>query len=81
MPNYNNQNTRLTASDYAWDVTFVIGKLRTGNNPSQDCSGSYTTQPGATVGSLLNGLATWYAQNNGVRTKDVTIVRYSLREK
>lgn len=80
MADYSNPITRLTASRYAWDVTFTRGPLRTGNNPSQDCTGSYDTQPGATVGSLLAGLTAWYAQSNGISAADVTIVRYTLRE-
>lgn len=81
MADYSNPNTQLTASRYAWDVTFTRGPLRHGKNPSQDCTGTYTTQPGATVGSLLAGLTAWYAQSNGIPVADVTLVRYSLREK
>ncbi len=81
MADYSNPNTPLTASRYAWNVTFTRGPLRHGRNPSQDCTGSYDTQPGATVGSLLAGLTAWYAKTNGISAADVTIVRYSLREK
>lgn len=81
MADYSNPNTPLTARRYAWDATFVRGPLRYGSNPSQDCSGSYDTQPGATVGSLLAGLTNWYAQSNSIPAAEVTIVRYSLREK
>lgn len=81
MADYSNPNTRLTASRYAWNVTFTRGPVRYGNNPAQDCAGSYDTQPNATVGSLLAGLTAWYAQTNGIPVADVTVVRYSLREK
>lgn len=81
MADYSNPTTRLTASRYAWDVTFTRGPLRNGNNPSQDCTGTYDTQPGATVGSLLAGLTAWYAKSNDIPVADVTLVRYSLREK
>lgn len=81
MTDYSSPSTPLTAARYAWAVTFTRGQLRSGKNPSQDCTGTYTTQPGATVGSLLAGLTAWYAQSNGIPAADVTLVRYSLREK
>jgi hypothetical protein len=81
MPCYSDKTTRLTAAQYSWSITVTSGPLHHGSNPAQDCTGTYTTQPGATVGTLLTGLTQWYAQTNGVPTRDVTIVRYSLREK
>ena len=81
MADYGNRNTRLTASQYAWSATLTRGPLRHGSNPSHDCSGSYDTQPNATVGDLLDGIATWYAKTYGVPLNDVVLVGYSLREK
>lgn len=81
IPDYSNNTTRLTASSYAWSATFTRGPLRYGNNPSNDCTGTYTTQPGATVGSLLAELTAWYAQSNGIPATDVVLIRYALREK
>jgi hypothetical protein len=80
MADYGNRNTRLTASRYAWSATLTRGPLRLGSNPSHDCSGTYTAQPNATVGDLLNGITTWYAQTYNVPVKDVVLVRHSLRE-
>lgn len=81
MPDYSNPNTPLTARRYAWEVTVTRGPVRYGINSSQDCTGSYDTQPDATVGSLLTVIKSWYAKRNGIAESDVTIVRYSLREK
>jgi hypothetical protein len=81
MPNYNNPNTKLTAGAYKWSATLTSKPLRAGSNRSLDRSGSYTTQPGATVGDLLNGITALHAQECGVPLKDVVLVRYSLREK
>lgn len=83
MPDYSNPTTRLTANRYAWDVTFR-GPSSHGTVTTQRIEGSYDTQPGATVGSLLAGLtnlyARDYAQGNGIRAADIVIVSYSLRE-
>ncbi|MFI9598910.1 hypothetical protein ACIHCX_03345 [Streptomyces sp. NPDC052043] len=81
MADYSNPNTPLTASRYAWDATFKRGPAHRGRFESQRIEGSYDTQPGATVGSLLAGLTNWYAQTNGIPVADVTILSYSLREK
>ncbi|MGZ0231127.1 hypothetical protein [Streptomyces sp. CPS1] len=81
MADYSNPNTHLTAPAYAWSATLTRGPLKYGNNPSQDCTGSYTTQPGATVGTLLDGIKTWYSQQYNIPLQDVVLVRYSLREK
>ncbi|MEV8398842.1 hypothetical protein [Streptomyces niveus] len=81
MPDYRNQNTRLTAKKYAWSVTLMIGPATPGSHPAKDRTGSYTPPPGATVGTLLDGLRTLHAQECGVPVKDVVLVRYSLREK
>ncbi|MEU3528843.1 hypothetical protein AB0E62_34180 [Streptomyces sp. NPDC038707] len=82
MPDYSNPNTKLTARRYAWDVTFQLGPVHNGRSITQDVTdGTYDTQPGATVGSLLAGLVTWFAKTQGHPTSDVTIVRYRLREK
>lgn len=81
MTDYSNPNTPLTAKQYAWNATIVRGPLRYGNNPSKDCTGTCTPRPGATVGSLLAYIKSWYAKSNGIAESDVTIVRYSLREK
>jgi hypothetical protein len=84
MADYSNPTTPLTASRYAWDVTFR-GPTSHGTATTQRIEGSYDTQPGATVGSLLAGLTNLYAQNyaqsNGIPAADVVIVSYSLREK
>lgn len=81
MADYGNRNTRLTASQYAWSATFTRGPLRYGANPSHDCSGTYDTQPSATVRDLLAGITAWYAQSYRVPVEDVVLVSYSLREK
>lgn len=81
MPDYSNPDTRLTARRYAYEATFIRGPVRYGLNNSQDVIGTCDTKPGATVGHLLSGLKSWYAKSNGIPVADVTIVRYSLREK
>ncbi|WP_019357999.1 hypothetical protein [Streptomyces sp. AA1529] len=81
MPDYSNPNTPLTASKYSWSITVTSGPVSYGPNAAKDCSGNYTTQPGATVGSLLAGLKNWYASEYRVPASDVAIIRYSLREK
>ncbi|MFF6847115.1 MULTISPECIES: hypothetical protein [Streptomyces] len=81
MTNYSDPNTRLTASRYAYEATFIRGPVRYGLNDSQDVIGTCEVKPGATVGSLLAGLKSWYAKSNGIPVTDVTIARYSLREK
>lgn len=81
MTDYSNPDTPLTARRYAWEATIVRGPVRYGNNPSQDCTGTCTPRPGATVGSLLEWIKSWYAERNGIPVSDVTIVRHSLREK
>ncbi|MEU7240304.1 hypothetical protein [Streptomyces sparsogenes] len=81
MTDYSNPNTLLTASSYDWEATIVRGPVRYGNNPSQECAGTCAPRPGATVGSLLAYIKSWYAKSNGIAESDVTIVRYSLREK
>ncbi|QLJ01528.1 hypothetical protein HZZ00_11150 [Streptomyces sp. NEAU-sy36] len=81
MTDYSNPNTRLTAPAYAWSVTLTRGPLKNGINPSRDCTGSYAAQPGDTVGTLLDGIKTWYSRQYNVPLQDVVLVRYSLREK
>ncbi|GAA1065226.1 hypothetical protein [Streptomyces asiaticus] len=81
MTNYSNPDTPLTASRYGWKATIVRGPLSYGQNPSQECAGTCTPRPGATVGSLLAWIKSWYAQQNGIPVADVTIVSYSLSEK
>lgn len=81
MPDYSNQNTRLTAARYAWSATLTRGPLTHGNNPSHDCTGTYTAQPNATVRDVLAGIKAWYAKSYAVPIESVVLVRYSLREK
>jgi hypothetical protein len=81
MPDYSNPATRLTARQYAWSATLSNGPLRTGNNTTKDRSGKYDPPPGATVGTLLEGIRVLHARECGVPLKDVVLVRYSLREK
>ena len=81
MADYSDPNTPLTAAGYAWSATLARGPLQRGANDSHDCTGSYTTQPGATVGDLRAGITGWYAQTYGVPVEAVVIVRLSLREK
>lgn len=81
MADYSNPNTPLTARRYHWSGTFTRRPIQSGRNPSQDCTGNYDTQPGATVGSLLNGLIAWYAKQNNVPRDQVVLVRYTIREK
>lgn len=82
MPDYSNPNTKLTASKYSWDVTFQLGPVRNGRVITQDVTdGAYDTQPGDTVEVLLGKLVTWFAKTQGHPKSDLTIVRYSLREK
>lgn len=81
MPDYSDLTTPLTASQYAWSATLTRGPVQHGSNPSHDCTGSYTTQPDATVGTLLTGIKTWYARKYDVPVEVVVLVRYSLREK
>ncbi|MEV5347179.1 hypothetical protein [Streptomyces achromogenes] len=82
MPDYSDPNTKLTARRYAWDATFQRGPAHHGRVVTQLVTdGTYDTQPGATVGSLLASLASWYAQTNGIPQADVKILSYSLREK
>lgn len=78
---FSNPATLLTASQYAWSATLARGPLRSGANDSHDCTGSYTPPPGATVGDLLAGIRTWYADTYRVPVADVVLVRLSLREK
>jgi hypothetical protein len=81
MADYSNPTTPLTASGYAWTATLTRGPLKHGSNASHDCTGSYRTQPGATVRDVLAGITTWYAQEYNVPRESVVLVRYSLREK
>ncbi|WP_445520462.1 hypothetical protein [Streptomyces sp. NEAU-174] len=82
MTDYSNPDTPLTARRYAWDATFTRGPVRHGTVTTQRIEGgSYDTQPGATVGSLLAGLTTWYSKEFKIPREDVAIVSYSLREK
>ena len=81
MPDYSNQSTPLTANKYAWSVTLTLGPARPGSNPAKDRTGSYTPPPGATVGTLLDGIRNLHAQECGVPVQDVVLVRYSLKEK
>lgn len=81
MPDYSKPNTKLTAGAYKYDVTLTRGPLRSGNNPSHDTTGTFTPQPGDTVGDFLTRIGNWYSQAHNVPPKDVVVVRYSLREK
>ncbi|MFC8273768.1 hypothetical protein ACFUJR_14845 [Streptomyces sp. NPDC057271] len=81
MPDYSNPATPLTANKYAWSATLVRRPQGYGPQPSHDLTGSYTPQPGATVGSLLAGVRAMYAQTHSIPAEDVLLVRYSLREK
>ncbi|MYR84070.1 hypothetical protein GTY41_03705 [Streptomyces sp. SID685] len=81
MTDYSNPTTKLTARAYAYSVTLTRGPLKHGNNPSQDSTGSYSPPPGATVGTFLDGIKTWYSRQYSVPLQDVVLVRYSLREK
>jgi hypothetical protein len=81
MPDYSNLNTPLTANRYAWSATLTCGPLRNGANPAKDRTGSYSPPPGATVETLLDGIRTVHARECGVPVADVTLVRFSLREK
>lgn len=81
MPDYSNQNTPLTANRYAWSATAVRGPAQRGSNASTDITGSYTAPPGATVGTLLDGIRGTFAKEWRVPTAEVVLVRYSLREK
>ncbi|MCQ8831783.1 hypothetical protein [Streptomyces malaysiensis] len=81
MPDYSNPDTPLTGRRCDWQATIVRGPVRYGMNPSQECAGTCTPRPGATVGSLLAWIKSWYAEHNGIPVSDVTIMRYSLREK
>lgn len=81
VADYSDRTTRLTARKYAWDVTLTRAPLRHGRNESHDCTGIYNTQPGATVGSLLAGITSWYAQRESIPANEVVLVRYSLEEK
>lgn len=81
MADYSNPNTPLTASRYAWSATLTNGPLRNGANPSKDRTGSYTPPPGATVGTLLDGIRTLHARECGIPVENAALVRYSLREK
>ena len=81
MPNYNNPKTKLTAPTYKWEVTFALKPVKPGNNRAHDYKGSYDTQPGATVGSLLTGIQRHYASSFGVSPDALVMLRYSVREK
>ena len=81
MADYNNQNTRLTAPRYAWSATIAHRPLNIGRNPSKDCTGTYTTQPDATVADVLNGITAWYSRTHQVPADNVAIIRYSLKPK
>jgi hypothetical protein len=81
MPNYSNPKTKLTASAYTYSVTLTRGPLRVGRNEATDTNGTYTAQPGETVGDFLTKIANWFSYTYKVPRKDVTVVRYSLRER
>jgi hypothetical protein len=81
MADYSNPSTPLTASSYAWSATLMCGPVRSGANPSKDRTGSYTPPPGATVGTLLDGIRAIHAREGGVPVGDTVLVRYSIREK
>lgn len=81
MADYSNPTTPLTASRYAWSATLTCGPLHNGSNPAKDRTGSYTPPPGATVGTLLDGIRALHAQDCGIPVEDVVLVRCSLREK
>lgn len=79
MADYSNPNTRLTASKYAWSAT-AARPPKNGTVETQQIDGSYTPPPGATVGTLRDGLRHMFAEKWGVPVSDVTIVSYSLWE-
>lgn len=81
MPDYSNHLTPLTAAQYAYTATLARGPLSYGSNPSKDVTGTYTTQPGDTVGSFINKAKAWYAHTYNVPAADVVLFSYSLREK
>ncbi|MEH0627881.1 hypothetical protein [Streptomyces stelliscabiei] len=81
MADYSNPNTRLTAGRYAWNATLTNSPVKHGRNASKDRTGSYTPPPGATVGTLLDGIRTLHARECNVPVSDVVLVRYSLTEK
>jgi hypothetical protein len=81
MADYSNPNTRLTARSYAWSATLTCGPVHYGSNAAKDRTGSYTPPPGATVGTLLEGIRDLHARECGMPVADVFLVRYSLREK
>ncbi|WP_330172992.1 hypothetical protein OG875_04935 [Streptomyces sp. NBC_01498] len=81
MPDYSNPSTPLTGRKYTWSVTLTLGPARPGSNPATDRTGSYAPPPGATVGTLLDGIRNLHARECGVPVKDVVLVRYSLSEK
>lgn len=80
MADYNNPNTRLTAARYAWTATLTNGPVKEGRNAAKDRTGSYSPPPGATVGTLLDGIRTLHAREAGVPVSAVVLVRYSLTE-
>ncbi|MEU4154769.1 hypothetical protein [Streptomyces antimycoticus] len=81
MPDYSNPNTKLTGSRYVWSATLTSRPLRSGSNPAQDRTGNYSPPPGATVGTLLDGIRTLHARENSIPVESVVLVRYTLREK
>ncbi|MFE9736116.1 hypothetical protein ACFYO9_37320 [Streptomyces sp. NPDC005863] len=81
MVDYSDPNTLLPAGTYTWSATLTLGPARHGSNPAQDRTGSYSPPPGATVGTLLDGIRTLHAEANQIPASDVILVRYSLREK
>lgn len=81
MTDCSNPTTPLTAGQYAWSVTLVRRPQGYGLQPSHDCTGSYTPPPGATVGTFLDGIKTWYARQHNIPVEEVILVRCSLTEK
>ncbi|MFI5992471.1 hypothetical protein ACIBAC_11540 [Streptomyces sp. NPDC051362] len=80
MPDYSNPSTPLTARNYAWSAT-AARPPRNGAVETQKIDGSYSPPPGATVGTLRDGLRHTFAAQWGVPVSDVTIVSYTIREK
>jgi hypothetical protein len=79
MADYSNPNTRLTASKYAWEITFR-GPVRNGIFQTQRVRGNYDTRPDDTVGSFLTSSIAWYSKVSKIPREDVAIASYSLRE-
>lgn len=82
VTDYSDPATPLASGQYAWSVTLVRRRPHQyGLQPSHDCTGSYTPPPGATVGTFLEGIKTWYAREHGIPLDEVMLVQHSLTEK